>query len=64
VTCQPPRIVVLQVVRDHSGTGIRQRSAFGRVRHDRDQLRACAEQLQDSVTSDTSGGSENSDSTY
>jgi len=53
-----------QVVRDHSGTSIRQGSACGMVTHDRDHLLACAEQLQDSVTSDASGGSENSDSTH
>ncbi len=64
VTCQPPRIVVLQVVRDYSDTSVRQGSAFGRVTHDRDHVLACPEQLQDSVTPDASRGSEDNDSTH
>jgi hypothetical protein len=64
VTCQPPRIVVLQVVRDYSGTSVRQGSAFGRVTHDRDHVLAYPEQLRDSVTPDASRGSEDNDSTH
>ncbi|HEX9516863.1 MAG TPA: hypothetical protein VF940_11880 [Streptosporangiaceae bacterium] len=64
VTCQPPRVVVPQVVRDYSDTSVRQGSAFGGVAHDRDHVLACPEQLRDSVTPDASRGSEDNDSAH
>jgi hypothetical protein len=60
----PSRIAIGPEVASQVCPTLAQGSAFGGVTHNRDHLLACAEQLQNSVTSDASRASENSDSTH